>query len=106
VSDSFPLPTERAETGLSLRLRKFFARISKAAIQAVADRRRHAALRAKVGCAQEAGFAKFGILNVADGKICQIKSSAGAIYTENDDRYLRVGQNHNSLEYVAVTAAL
>ena len=34
------------------------------------------------------------------------QSSAGAIDTENDDRYVRVGQNHNSLEYVSVTAAL
>jgi len=48
-----------AGIGLSLRLRRFCVRIAKAAIQAVAGRRTHAARRSKVGCAQKARFAKF-----------------------------------------------
>jgi hypothetical protein len=46
------------ETGPKLRLRRYCARIAKAAIQAVADRSPHAALRTKVGCAQKVCFAK------------------------------------------------
>jgi len=49
---------EGRETRHSLGLRRLCARIAKAAIQAIADRSHHAALRTKVGCAQEADFAK------------------------------------------------